>query len=237
MRICEKGKEGRSGQWVGSMCSVVGRNCIVLGVFIVGVTDRSSLTLLFIRAICTTFPIPWGLNPSPLSHAKWSKIPGCLLSSLSFFFFSTPTQDLRVSLQQNKVLTPGFFSDHPAFSPFPVIHFDESLMILRGLQMSRWWWVSGWLMQVHQKGRMCWMWEYFALNCALLSYYWTYIFFLLYLFLIVVPPLLFSHLGAFLSFEQLMGLEKCHENDEECLKRRMVAEAHLDYIYTQHHKP
>ncbi|CBI30250.3 hypothetical protein VitviT2T_012591 [Vitis vinifera] len=35
----------------------------------------------------------------------------------------------------------------------------------------------------------------------------------------------------------LMGLEKCHENDEECLKRRMVAEAHLDYIYTQHHKP
>ncbi|RVW48185.1 hypothetical protein CK203_084782 [Vitis vinifera] len=28
----------------------------------------------------------------------------------------------------------------------------------------------------------------------------------------------------------LMGLEKCHENDEECLKRRMVAEAHLDYI-------
>lgn len=35
----------------------------------------------------------------------------------------------------------------------------------------------------------------------------------------------------------LMGLEKCHEKDEECLKRRMVAEAHLDYIYTQHHKP
>lgn len=62
-------------------------------------------------------------------------------------------------------------------------------------------------------------------------------FFLLYLFLTVVPLLPFSHLGAFLSFEQLMGLEKCHENDEECLKRRMVAEAHLDYIYTQHHKP
>ncbi|KAJ9181440.1 hypothetical protein P3X46_009572 [Hevea brasiliensis] len=36
----------------------------------------------------------------------------------------------------------------------------------------------------------------------------------------------------------LMGLEEyeCEEGDEECLKRRMVAEAHLDYIYTQHHK-
>ncbi|OAY42851.1 putative phytosulfokines 6 [Manihot esculenta] len=36
----------------------------------------------------------------------------------------------------------------------------------------------------------------------------------------------------------LMGLEEdeCDERDEECLKRRMVAEAHLDYIYTQHHK-
>ncbi|KAK9921168.1 hypothetical protein M0R45_029690 [Rubus argutus] len=35
----------------------------------------------------------------------------------------------------------------------------------------------------------------------------------------------------------LMGSEECDEKDEECLKRRMVAEAHLDYIYTQHHKP
>ncbi|KAK9290047.1 hypothetical protein L1049_008210 [Liquidambar formosana] len=35
----------------------------------------------------------------------------------------------------------------------------------------------------------------------------------------------------------LMGLEKCEDTDEECLNRRMVAEAHLDYIYTQHHKP
>lgn len=40
---------------------------------------------------------------------------------------------------------------------------------------------------------------------------------------------------------QLMGTseeEECRdEKDEECMKRRMMAEAHLDYIYTQHHKP
>ncbi|KAB2607721.1 hypothetical protein D8674_010889 [Pyrus ussuriensis x Pyrus communis] len=35
----------------------------------------------------------------------------------------------------------------------------------------------------------------------------------------------------------LMGAEECDENDEECLQRRMIAEAHLDYIYTQNHKP
>ncbi|KAI3886886.1 hypothetical protein MKX03_037196 [Papaver bracteatum] len=40
----------------------------------------------------------------------------------------------------------------------------------------------------------------------------------------------------------LMGAEEdeeeCGNGDEECLKRRMIAEAHLDYIYTQrHHKP
>ncbi|CAL5352658.1 unnamed protein product [Camellia sinensis] len=39
------------------------------------------------------------------------------------------------------------------------------------------------------------------------------------------------------SLNQLMGLEECQNGDEDCLKRRMVAEAHLDYIYTQHHKP
>ncbi|XP_021602486.2 putative phytosulfokines 6 [Manihot esculenta] len=35
----------------------------------------------------------------------------------------------------------------------------------------------------------------------------------------------------------LMGSEvdECVEGDEECFQRRMVAEAHLDYIYTQHH--
>ncbi|KAB2606577.1 phytosulfokines 6 [Pyrus ussuriensis x Pyrus communis] len=27
------------------------------------------------------------------------------------------------------------------------------------------------------------------------------------------------------------------DGDEDCSKRRIMAEAHLDYIYTQHHKP
>ncbi|KAL5545925.1 hypothetical protein UlMin_005612 [Ulmus minor] len=35
----------------------------------------------------------------------------------------------------------------------------------------------------------------------------------------------------------LMGSEGCDDKDEECLKRRMIADSHLDYIYTQHHKP
>ncbi|KAJ8532758.1 hypothetical protein K7X08_015647 [Anisodus acutangulus] len=36
------------------------------------------------------------------------------------------------------------------------------------------------------------------------------------------------------DFNDLMGIEECEEKDEVCFKRRMVAEAHLDYIYTQH---
>ncbi|CAM8916908.1 hypothetical protein QQ045_032247 [Rhodiola kirilowii] len=40
-----------------------------------------------------------------------------------------------------------------------------------------------------------------------------------------------------LDFEHLMGAEECVEGDEFCIKRRMTAEAHLDYIYTQQHKP
>ncbi|XVF19778.1 hypothetical protein REPUB_Repub11eG0140200 [Reevesia pubescens] len=36
---------------------------------------------------------------------------------------------------------------------------------------------------------------------------------------------------------QLMGIEACETEDNECLKRRIISEAHLDYIYTQHHKP
>ncbi|KAK8683369.1 hypothetical protein V6N13_039431 [Hibiscus sabdariffa] len=36
---------------------------------------------------------------------------------------------------------------------------------------------------------------------------------------------------------QLFGVEACDSGDDECLKRRMLSEAHLDYIYTQHHKP
>ena len=39
------------------------------------------------------------------------------------------------------------------------------------------------------------------------------------------------------DLSNLMGMEECDEKDEDCIKRRMVAEAHLDYIYTQRHKP
>ncbi|XP_047319419.1 uncharacterized protein LOC124922755 [Impatiens glandulifera] len=32
--------------------------------------------------------------------------------------------------------------------------------------------------------------------------------------------------------------QECENDDEECLmKRRSIYEAHLDYIYTQHHNP
>ncbi|XP_050228750.1 putative phytosulfokines 6 [Mercurialis annua] len=37
------------------------------------------------------------------------------------------------------------------------------------------------------------------------------------------------------DISNLMGLEKCGDGNEECEKRRMIAEAHLDYIYTQNH--
>ncbi|KAJ8563484.1 hypothetical protein K7X08_031936 [Anisodus acutangulus] len=37
------------------------------------------------------------------------------------------------------------------------------------------------------------------------------------------------------SLNKLMGQEECEDEDGECLKRRVLAEAHLDYIYTQHH--
>ncbi|KAH6825315.1 hypothetical protein C2S53_009919 [Perilla frutescens var. hirtella] len=39
------------------------------------------------------------------------------------------------------------------------------------------------------------------------------------------------------NFSSLMGLEECSDKDQVCEKRRMVAEAHLDYIYTQQHHP
>ncbi|XP_073099708.1 uncharacterized protein [Elaeis guineensis] len=39
------------------------------------------------------------------------------------------------------------------------------------------------------------------------------------------------------SWDQLMEREKCEEEDDECLKTRMISEAHLDYIYTQRHNP
>ncbi|KAF5471009.1 hypothetical protein F2P56_011488 [Juglans regia] len=39
------------------------------------------------------------------------------------------------------------------------------------------------------------------------------------------------------SMNELMGMEDCNKGDEECLQRRILTEVHLDYIYTQHHKP
>lgn len=39
------------------------------------------------------------------------------------------------------------------------------------------------------------------------------------------------------DMKELMGSEECYMKDEECISRRMMVEAHLDYIYTQHHKP
>ncbi|KAL9263894.1 putative phytosulfokines 6 [Drosera capensis] len=41
------------------------------------------------------------------------------------------------------------------------------------------------------------------------------------------------------SVDKLMDIEACGHEDEECWKRRMDLEAHLDYIYTQrlHNKP
>ncbi|PWA82058.1 hypothetical protein CTI12_AA181210 [Artemisia annua] len=43
------------------------------------------------------------------------------------------------------------------------------------------------------------------------------------------------HLQTISSFEEMMGLEACESGDEEYLKRRVLAEVHLDYIYTQQH--
>ncbi|KAG6523651.1 putative phytosulfokines 6 [Zingiber officinale] len=38
------------------------------------------------------------------------------------------------------------------------------------------------------------------------------------------------------NWENLIEMEKCEDGNEECLKRRVLLyEAHLDYIYTQHH--
>ncbi|XP_044506763.1 uncharacterized protein LOC123226314 [Mangifera indica] len=39
------------------------------------------------------------------------------------------------------------------------------------------------------------------------------------------------------QMENLMGIETCENEDEECLQRRLISEAHLDYIYTQKLKP
>ncbi|ERN13180.1 putative phytosulfokines 6 [Amborella trichopoda] len=41
------------------------------------------------------------------------------------------------------------------------------------------------------------------------------------------------------NMQNLLGQEECEAKDfNECLRRRELADAHLDYIYTQeHHKP
>lgn len=41
---------------------------------------------------------------------------------------------------------------------------------------------------------------------------------------------------AYINENNMMGLEHCEDGNEECVRRRMIADAHLDYIYTQHHK-
>ncbi|KAK9175649.1 hypothetical protein WN944_027656 [Citrus x changshan-huyou] len=60
-----------------------------------------------------------------------------------------------------------------------------------------------------------------------------------FIYLVVLLRVEITHSFAiFGNARQLMGMEACDENgDEECLKRRIITEAHLDYIYTQHHKP
>ncbi|KAK1276651.1 putative phytosulfokines 6 [Acorus gramineus] len=43
---------------------------------------------------------------------------------------------------------------------------------------------------------------------------------------------------SFVRGMQMMGLEDCdHNGEDECLKGRLLSEAHLDYIYTQQQNP
>ncbi|XP_075490753.1 putative phytosulfokines 6 isoform X2 [Primulina tabacum] len=51
-----------------------------------------------------------------------------------------------------------------------------------------------------------------------------------------------TKMKGFDSFDILMGLEEINScegrsDEEDCSRRRDVLEAHLDYIYTQQHKP
>lgn len=45
-----------------------------------------------------------------------------------------------------------------------------------------------------------------------------------------------TELSLQLIDEEICRGVEAEGDEEECLKRRMIAEAHLDYIYTQHHK-
>ncbi|KAK3139324.1 hypothetical protein QOZ80_5AG0381370 [Eleusine coracana subsp. coracana] len=43
--------------------------------------------------------------------------------------------------------------------------------------------------------------------------------------------------GDELSISEMMGAEEaeaCEEGNDECMQRRLLRDAHLDYIYTQH---
>ncbi|RCV36453.1 hypothetical protein SETIT_7G320400v2 [Setaria italica] len=44
--------------------------------------------------------------------------------------------------------------------------------------------------------------------------------------------------GNELSVSEMMGVEEeepaCDEGNDECMQRRLLRDAHLDYIYTQH---
>ncbi|KAL1544080.1 Phytosulfokine, variant 2 [Salvia divinorum] len=42
-----------------------------------------------------------------------------------------------------------------------------------------------------------------------------------------------SKIASVDSFDKLMGVEECGNGETECLMRRAVSEAHLDYIYTE----
>ncbi|KAK4798106.1 hypothetical protein SAY86_030432 [Trapa natans] len=46
-------------------------------------------------------------------------------------------------------------------------------------------------------------------------------------------------LSELIGADEVNSGDQSHEEEDnqECFKRRMMAEAHLDYIYTQHHKP
>ncbi|XP_050225491.1 putative phytosulfokines 6 [Mercurialis annua] len=72
------------------------------------------------------------------------------------------------------------------------------------------------------------------------SFYYTVFFFLFLLYSSKLSAALIPNTDIAsedsLEGSGLMGSEACESGDEECLKRRMTSEAHLDYIYTQQHE-
>nr|XP_043627247.1 phytosulfokines-like [Erigeron canadensis] len=53
----------------------------------------------------------------------------------------------------------------------------------------------------------------------------------------VARPAHISRVEIHHSVEEEMTKEEICEGDEECLMRRTLADAHLDYIYTQNKQP